>query len=337
MSEIKLDKKDWKILELLCTDARLSHNQIAKRVGLSKNGVTYRVERLRRKNIIVGFFTLLDHGPLGHSFYNLFFRTSATREKEEEFTKYLCDLPNTITVDRLSGEWNFVTEIACSNIYEYFHVFSRIMENFSSIIETYEVHPVYDAFKVEQLPTDEKIEKEYASFISPNSIIPTELDEADKKLLYELDHDSTKSLRKLSEKIGLTSETIAERIKKLKRKGIIKKFTAKMNLEPLGYTYYCIRLDLRDIGGENEATLRKYIISHPKILYSFMSASQPSVFIYATFKKPESLESFQRQTKERFHNNIVNFRYSVLSDNYKYQIFPKTFLMTLEEKDNSFK
>ncbi|MBT3406312.1 Lrp/AsnC family transcriptional regulator [Candidatus Woesearchaeota archaeon] len=337
MSEIKLDKKDWKILELLCTDARLSHNQIAKRVGLSKNGVTYRVERLKKNNIIVGFFTILDHGPLGHSFYNLFFRTRASEEEENKFAKFLCSLPNTLTVDRLSGEWNFVTEMGCSNIYEYFKLFGKIMKEFSNIIETYEVHPVYDAYKVEQLPLGNQIEKEYASFIIPDTIIPKNLDKADRQLLYELDHDSTTSLRVLSEKIGLTSETVAERIKRLKKNGIINKFTAKMNLEPLGYTYYCIRLDLRDIGGEKERALRNYIINHPRILYSFMSAAQPSVFIYATFKRPESLENFQRETKERFSDNMVNFRYSILTANYKYNIFPKSFLMSLEEKDNNFK
>ena len=47
---VKLDLKDKKILTLFDENARLSNSQIAKRVGLSKPAVEYRLKRLEKNN-----------------------------------------------------------------------------------------------------------------------------------------------------------------------------------------------------------------------------------------------------------------------------------------------
>ena len=49
---IKLDVKDWKILTLLDENARYSNSQIAKKVGLSKPAVEYRLKRFEKNRII---------------------------------------------------------------------------------------------------------------------------------------------------------------------------------------------------------------------------------------------------------------------------------------------
>jgi len=51
MSQL-LDKKDGKLLYFLSQNARLSQTQLAKKIGLSKNGVKYRVGRLLKEKII---------------------------------------------------------------------------------------------------------------------------------------------------------------------------------------------------------------------------------------------------------------------------------------------
>ena len=51
--KIKLDLKDKKILTLLDEDSRYSNSQIAKKVGLSKPAVEYRLKRFERNKIIL--------------------------------------------------------------------------------------------------------------------------------------------------------------------------------------------------------------------------------------------------------------------------------------------
>jgi Lrp/AsnC family transcriptional regulator for asnA, asnC and gidA len=56
------------------------------------------------------------------------------------------------------------------------------------------------------------------------------IDLKDRKILYELDTDSRQSFRSIGKKVGLSKDVVANRVKKLKDIGIIKRF----------YTYYDI-------------------------------------------------------------------------------------------------
>ena len=49
---LKLDKKDKKLLYYLSKNARMSNTQLSNKIGLSKNSVKYRVERLLKEGII---------------------------------------------------------------------------------------------------------------------------------------------------------------------------------------------------------------------------------------------------------------------------------------------
>ena len=66
------------------------------------------------------------------------------------------------------------------------------------------------------------------------------VDLKDKHLLYELDFDSSQSYTKLGKKIRLSPQAVEQRIKKLKRKGIIKYFLPLIAYQKLGYTFYSI-------------------------------------------------------------------------------------------------
>ena len=136
-----LDLKDWKIIEQLCADARLSHNQIAKRVGLSKNTVTYRIDRLLKRGTISGFFAIIDHQLLGFSFYEVFLKITASPEKEQQLIAFLQQHPHLLVLDRLSGEWNFVMEFGCQKIKTMYAILDALKSNFFDILESFELHP----------------------------------------------------------------------------------------------------------------------------------------------------------------------------------------------------
>jgi len=60
-----------------------------------------------------------------------------------------------------------------------------------------------------------------------------ELDEKDKLILRELWIDSSQSVREIAEKLGMPRTTVQERINKLKREGIIKRFTIEIDYSKL--------------------------------------------------------------------------------------------------------
>jgi Lrp/AsnC family transcriptional regulator for asnA, asnC and gidA len=62
------------------------------------------------------------------------------------------------------------------------------------------------------------------------------LDELDLKILQELVTDSSQSIPKLSKKIDVNTSVVYSRIKRLVRRGIIKRFTVEVDESQLGYT-----------------------------------------------------------------------------------------------------
>jgi len=68
------------------------------------------------------------------------------------------------------------------------------------------------------------------------------LDEIDIKILRILQENSRTPLREISKEVGLAESTVYERIKKLKEKGVIKKFTVILDAEALGFNILAIVL-----------------------------------------------------------------------------------------------
>jgi DNA-binding Lrp family transcriptional regulator len=64
------------------------------------------------------------------------------------------------------------------------------------------------------------------------------LDLKDRKILYHLDLDSRQSFAQIGKKVGLHKDVVANRVKKLQEKGIIKKFIPIINNSILGYSWY---------------------------------------------------------------------------------------------------
>ena len=317
----ELDAKDWKILYQLCQDARLSHNRIAKLVGLSKNAVTYRIERLKKKGVIQGFFTIINYSKLGLSSCNILIRTAqSTKEREKDLKDFLKTDKRISVTDCLLGEWDFLIEFISGNLEELNSFITDIKSKFSDIIDMYEIHSPLESYKVEQLPVELVEEK---PVIKPQEFKPADFDKTDLQLLSELNKNSIAPLFELGDKLGLTYETVSARIKKLRESGIIKKFTAKVGLHNLGYDVYLILLELRKFSKEREQALKSYLSFQKNIRYSFLSGSRPFLFVYLAVKSSAELNTFLVGIKEKFSDIVINQKYLLSTGLLKYDLFPE--------------
>jgi DNA-binding Lrp family transcriptional regulator len=64
---MSLDATDRRIIELLTADGRLSVNELAAQVHVSRATAYARLERLRSTGVITGFTVLVDPAKLGYS------------------------------------------------------------------------------------------------------------------------------------------------------------------------------------------------------------------------------------------------------------------------------
>lgn len=64
-SEKPLDSTDWKLLRELQRDARLSYNELGRRVSLSAPTAAERVRKLEDAGVIVGYYAQVNPAKLG--------------------------------------------------------------------------------------------------------------------------------------------------------------------------------------------------------------------------------------------------------------------------------
>jgi DNA-binding Lrp family transcriptional regulator len=83
-------------------------------------------------------------------------------------------------------------------------------------------------------PTDTPL-KSFADRIHPTAT-PVEIDAIDKQLLVELSKDARVAQRHLAEVLGMSSPAVADRIARLKAKGVIRGFSVDIDWERLGHS-----------------------------------------------------------------------------------------------------
>ncbi len=65
---VELDKTDKMLLKVLQQDSRIPLQVIAKKLGIPKSTVHYRIRRLEREKIVQGYYAKLDPARLGFDY-----------------------------------------------------------------------------------------------------------------------------------------------------------------------------------------------------------------------------------------------------------------------------
>ena len=105
---MELNLKDRKILYELDKNARITNSEVAKKVGLSKDSIGYRIKQLESKGIIRGYRTLINFEDLGYSLYRVYLRfVDLSESKLKEIIEFLKKEKNAWWIGRLDGSWDF--------------------------------------------------------------------------------------------------------------------------------------------------------------------------------------------------------------------------------------
>jgi Lrp/AsnC family leucine-responsive transcriptional regulator len=100
---IKLDDLDWSILRELQADARLSYNELARRVHLSGPAVAERVRRLENHAVITGYGARVDPAATGQPLL-AFIQLRCGLGSCLLRTTTADDYPEIVEIHKLSGE-----------------------------------------------------------------------------------------------------------------------------------------------------------------------------------------------------------------------------------------
>lgn len=113
--EKSLDALDWRIVEALQEDGRLSWSELGRRVGLSQPAVAERVRRLEEAGVILGYHAVVDPARLGLGI-RAFVRLRLGHGLEERLYARVALLPEVLECHRITGEDCLILQVAVASV-----------------------------------------------------------------------------------------------------------------------------------------------------------------------------------------------------------------------------
>ena len=319
---VNLDLKDRKILYELDTNSRQSFNEIGKKVGLSKDSVIYRINKLKGEGIVKQFHTVMDVGKLGFISFRLYIKLqNTTPQKEAEIIEFLKNQKIVTWLVSIDGEYDLGMWVLTKSIREMNLLWKELIKIYVNYIDRKWL-TIFT--RVSYFPRVYLLEKkqnfdEYVFITEPEE---SNLDEKDIELLKLLASDARISVLDLSQKLKLTPKTITSRIKELERKKIIIGYRTMFDLEKLGYQYFKLHINLHNTTEEKIKLFRGYVKSHPNIIYDneVLGGDDLEIEIQAT-----TLQKFREiidEIKKQFSDIIKEYKHMTFYKEHKYLFFP---------------
>lgn len=238
---IKIDAKDRQILYHLDLNARQSNADLAKKVGLSKDAVGYRIKKMEENKIIRGYNTIIDPSRLGYILYRILFNLiDVSFEKKEELIAYLKKDKRIGWISQLDGAWNFGFVIWVKSNSEFREFFNLgFNKQFKKHIKEKLITPVTSYRFLERNYLLNKEKKLRREIIEGGEKL--DYDDIDLKILQLMTKNAKTPLLDLAQALKLSSMTILNRLKRMEKIGIIKAYRVDLNFSLLPIDFYSMK------------------------------------------------------------------------------------------------
>jgi len=140
-----------------------------------------------------------------------------------------------------------------------------------------------------------------------------EIDDWDRKVLYELDKDASVPLKRLSRAVGRSKEFVLYRIKRLEREKVINGYTAIVDMSKLGYFTFRVYLKFRNADGARIGEIVEYLKKEEQV---WTIAELHGRWDYAFFLGVRKVQEFHEVWKRfllSFKGNIGESRIAIYS------------------------
>lgn len=112
--ENTIDAINWAILESLQQDARISHAELGRKVGLTAPAVAERIKRMEDLGIIRGYYTKLSYLKTGYQLKAII-TLKVFMGKLKPFLDKVTEYDEVINCYRITGNENIILEVVLRN------------------------------------------------------------------------------------------------------------------------------------------------------------------------------------------------------------------------------
>ena len=313
MQKIKMGVKDWKILAELDKDCRQSDARIGKKVGLSQQVVSYRVNRLIDGGVIRQFYTVIDLTKLGYSIYKAYFNLQIiTKETEAEMKKFILSHKSIVWAGVLDGTWDLSMTVAARSAKE----FDTILKEFTSRFNDHIFHKtVLLVVEASDFIIGYNEETKMVDLGIDDDIV--DIDDMDCRILSAISVNARMPYVDLAKAADTSIDVVRYRLKKLKDMGVIK--GSRVWLEPslTGKNLYKILLSLQNVNHQREKNLLGYCRRSANVTHALKSIGVWDFKLELLLKDTRELHKAIVDIRNKFSDIIRNYETIHIFEEYK--------------------
>jgi DNA-binding Lrp family transcriptional regulator len=244
----KIDVKDKKILYELDLNCRQSNNQIGKKVGLGRDVVAYRIDKLIKEGVIKNFYSVIDTFALGYNVFRIYINLEYVNENlKNEIIDYFTNYKYSWVVATIKSEIDLDVVVWVKNIYEFYQFWDRTLDRYEQYFEKYAIS-IYvgsTVFKKSYLD-DTNINPGRKLFDMRCGSRPIDIDKTDYFLLNEIAVNARTPLVELADKLDCSSQKVNYRLKKLVNNQVLKMFRVDLDLSNFELQKFKVDIHLKN-------------------------------------------------------------------------------------------
>jgi len=133
------------------------------------------------------------------------------------------------------------------------------------------------------------------------------------------------SILELSQKTRLTPKTVIAKIRDLEKRDIIVGYRTMFDIQKLGFQYFKIHADLKNITPEKIKKLKRFIKGNPYIIYDNEILGGDDLELDVQVESIDQLRVWMAALKNEFSDIIRDLRYMVFYKEHKYVFMPQSY------------
>lgn len=323
-NSIKLDKKDLRLLYELEENCRRSLNQLSKKVGVSKQVLHYRLERLIREEAILQFITVIDYSRLGYVNHEVWFQLKEMKEeKKKEFLTFLINHPRIRWLVKCGGKFDYAMSIMATDVVSFSELLEPIFSRYPNFVQNHFVtisKGVYSYPKTHLVHEHDEKRKGLLLFSGiPKKMV---LDDVEYKILSLLAKDARISTVELARRVKSTPITVRKKIKRLEKEEVIQGYKAILQPTKIGIQNYELLITTQNLSKEKEKELESYCRLNPYIQFLLKIVGRWDLNIAFDARDNEHFQQILSEIRTRFDSIIKEYEYVPILHVYKFDYAP---------------
>ena len=270
---------------------------------------------------------MVDISKLKYSAYHLFLRlNNPSKEIEQKIINKLAKHPYIRAIIKFSSNFDFEIALVAKDEIELDNQITQITKDCSGFLQDCEILTITKTYLTETLPksfSEYKIEK--VSERKTGNKLNKKTDKTDKKdieILKVIGENALIPLYEIGEKVNLSADAVAYRIRNMINSGIIIKFIPIINYISLDYNLHTILLNISTFDEKREELLKEFLSTNKNILWAAKTIGRFNVLIYLLVKNIDELQETIIRLRSLFPKQINHYETLIAYEEYKYVYFP---------------